>query len=410
MLSTTVGVRRIDGNSIPLSAKVFVVSCVMALTVFQRVAFTPFKIPMLTIVLFAGMSLLIYDRRVKIDVTKCVLYFICMTALILSTLLGRLLGKESNASDLISLFWLIIIYFPFVLAWNGDPTKVFGFFVSTFLGVMSILAVVGILQYTFQFVGIDLANLTWSFFPESFLLPGFNYDIPIRWGHYLQKANGVFFLEPSFFCKAMGTAVLIELLFRGSVLRLMLYHIALVLSFSGTGFILLAAGYLFLIGRLNARTIVFLSGVLVTAILFATITGYSDIFIERIGEFGSTQSSAHYRFIAPFKGIVELELYNNLISSYGPGSGDEAAERYYSHLGYYLKFLYEYGLIPAILFTFFIIVCATRYGAPASVVFALLVSYFFLGGGLLEPVSITYLVLFTSFFHFNLKTPPNQSV
>jgi hypothetical protein len=282
--------------------------------------------------------------------------------------------------------------------WDEDAAMVHGYFVDTYLKVIVVMAIIGVAQYTVQYVGISLSDLVWSRVPESFIRGVYNYDIWIEWGSNLRKANGVFFLEPSFFSKALALAILLELLYRGNVVRLILFHVALVLTFSGTGIILAAVGYTLLPFRRFDFRILLIIGMIVLVIAFLLMTGYSDIFVGRLDEFTNPNASAYKRFIAPYKSIVEFELYNNILSGFGPGSGQGAAKDIGTHLGYFFKFFYEYGMLPMIMFLVFVVSCTLGNGVPAALIIALFVSYTVLGGGLLEPMVITKILLLCSWF------------
>ncbi len=391
----TIVTQIVEQRVIPLSAKLLAWSTILGMTFFQRLSVTSLDIPVIELVLYICIAWLLYEQRIKVDLNKSLLFFLSCAILVLSTLLGDM---AAGSTGLISLSWIIILYLPFIFVWDANTAEVYKYFVDTYRKVIVVMAVIGIAQYTLQFVGISLSDLVWSRVSEKFIRGVYNYDIWVEWGSNLRKANGVFFLEPSFFSKALALAILLELLYRGNVVRLILFHVALVLSFSGTGIILAAVGYALLLFRRFDFRILLIIGMTVLVIAFVLLTGYSDIFVGRLDEFANPNASAYKRFIAPYKSIMELELYNNFLSGFGPGSGQEAAKDVGTHLGYFFKFFYEYGVLPMIMFLVFVVSCVLGNGVPAALIIALFVSYTVLGGGLLEPMIITKILLLCSWF------------
>jgi hypothetical protein len=139
-----------------------------------------------------------------------------------------------------SLGFLLVVQFPLVfrLASSGISYR----HVLTFLSTVGcICAVIGLLQFASQFVlGSNVAFFLDKSLPEGLMMKGYNSLIPLYWSSPVYKSNGVFSLEPSFFCQFLAMAVVAELLVGPRVLRLLVITAGLVSSYSGTGLTMLA--------------------------------------------------------------------------------------------------------------------------------------------------------------------------
>src|SRR3954471_18308335 len=104
-----------------------------------------------------------------------------------------------------------------------------------------VTAVIGVVQFAGQFaVGPDVAFFLDKHLPESVTVSGYNSLIPLYWSSPVYKSNGVFFLEPSFFCQFLAIALVAELVLAPRALRLVMLAAGLLCSYSGTGLTMLA--------------------------------------------------------------------------------------------------------------------------------------------------------------------------
>jgi hypothetical protein len=166
--------------------------------------------------------------------------------------------SDSPISSALSLPYLLVVHIPLLFTVTSSE-----FAYKDLLRLLSFLscasAVIGVLQYGGQFiVGPDLAFFLDTHLPESLLLQGYNRMNPLYWGTTLLKSNGLFFLEPSFFCQFLAIGVIAELLLGSRLLRLFLMGSGLVVSYSGTGLTMLALVLpFFLIRRENLKLVLF---------------------------------------------------------------------------------------------------------------------------------------------------------
>src|SRR5262249_21948430 len=100
----------------------------------------------------------------------------------------------------------------------------------------------GVLQFAVQFVaGVDGMFPLDSVLPASLFTKGYNLRIPVVEGGNIYKSTGFFLLEPSHFSQVCGLGLLIEIVMFKRLWHLAAYVLGLVLSFSGTGIMLLLA-------------------------------------------------------------------------------------------------------------------------------------------------------------------------
>ena len=96
--------------------------------------------------------------------------------------------------------------------------------------------------------------------PEALIQQGYHFEIPLDFRTSIRKSNGVFFLEPSHFSRALALAILLEVSYTRSIVRLTALVGALILTFSGTGLIVLAAGSPLLLRYLDVRLLALVRG------------------------------------------------------------------------------------------------------------------------------------------------------
>ena len=85
------------------------------------------------------------------------------------------------------------------------------------------------------------------------LLPRFNTVIPVQHGASLFKSNGFVFIEPSTFSQFLALAIVIELAVFHSMRRFALFALAYLVTYSGTGLIVLAATLPLFLGSVRVK-------------------------------------------------------------------------------------------------------------------------------------------------------------
>ena len=167
-------------------------------------------------------------------------------------------------------------------------------------------------------------------------------------------------LEPSIFSQLCALGVLLTFVYckKESVkwILTILFGISIILSFSGTGIILLAvfmAVYFFKINDKINKKIAFVVIAIATIIIVIVIRpDVVSYMLNRLNEFSKDNSSGSIRFVQPYK--IMLMTFSNCFLGIGPGNNTFAGN--YFGLGNimvtagYAKVGIEYGILGLIFF------------------------------------------------------------
>jgi hypothetical protein len=310
-----------------------------------------------------------------------------------------------NSRMLTSYCLLILMYFMFTLYRPGTPARYNGT-LRAFQFVLLILSFLAVAQFFAQFF-VDGRSLVefYGVVPE-FLLTSYytgvvNTVIPITAGSSLIKSNAIFLVEPSTLSLITALGILIEVLEFRRLRYLFFLALSFLLSYSGTGLVLLL---LFLPVAALAKRRVLPYALLV--IIFAVVllgSGIVDLsaFTSRTGEFEDPAASGFARYVAPFwlaGDYIHSATPGALLLGNGPGTAAAfaSASWYSSTTGTWIKLFYEYGLMGSLVLILFFAGCLKETLCPKLIVAALIFSYFFLSGSLLStPFLILMVVLLT---------------
>jgi len=219
--------------------------------------------------------------------------------------------------------------------------------------LLAIIAIAGILQFALQFVGLGLFAFT-GLLPAGILYEtGWNLQIPVGIGSIL-KSNGFFLVEPSVFSQFMGIGLIIEALTLRRVRFLALFALGLLLSFSGTGWIiLLGFGATAFVGLGRRGLVIGLGALLILAFAFGAMMvlapEFAAAFSDRVAEFQTPGTSAHLRFITPFwllQDVLAREP-SALFVGIGAGASERLTLPYLFNVNTPIKIVLEYG-VPAL--------------------------------------------------------------
>ncbi|HEY4366353.1 MAG TPA: hypothetical protein VGN07_03905 [Steroidobacteraceae bacterium] len=246
----------------------------------------------------------------------------------------------------------------------------------------ALIALLGVVQFFLQFVlGHGAAFPIDTALPDMFRVKNFNDVIPLKYGSNTFKSNGVVMIEPSIFSQLCALGLIAELCSSNRRLRLGLYAAGLVVGYSGTGLLVLAVS-LPIVVLLRRRWDLLLEGALFLVIIaiFAEPL-HLDIFLRRLGEFGSAGSSADARFVS-WQVLFSEKLWNSPIHAlfgYGIGSFITEATGYGAAQMAHTKIIFEFGVLGAILYIGFLLYCFFSSPAPLPLRFAILIAYFMNG-------------------------------
>ena len=300
----------------------------------------------------------------------------------------------------------MLVYLPYALSLRR-PDGVFEACIGAFQAMVLACAIAGIAQFALQFV-LDPA-LLFTFhglLPDAVLLKGWGNMQPLEWGGSIYKANGVVLNEPSTFSQYLALAIVIEVLFFGRLVRLATYGVALLLSYSGTGLMLLAMLLPWVL--LHRRAYKALGGLAVLGLLAVVLGEWWNMqaLVGRAAEFTQDGSSATARYVAGawlVAGYV-LSWPPDLLFGLGPGSFLDTAQRqsFEAHDAALWKLVFEFGLVGTLAFAvMFAVVLFDRVRSP-WVAAALGIGFLAFGGMLLDTRLHVLVLLFCTL----TKWPP----
>ena len=189
----------------------------------------------------------------------------------------------------------------------------------------AVIAAAGVLQFFAQFAGVRIFAFT-GILPAPILYEyGYNTSIPVGVGSLL-KSNGFFLIEPSTFSQVMALGLIIEMLAFRRVVFLLLFALAELLSFSGTGWIVLASFVAASMVGMGQRGIALAAAtVLLLGLAFGigslAAPDFAHAFEQRIGEISHPGTSGHRRFVTPFWALSDTLNEQPSAALIGLGSG-----------------------------------------------------------------------------------------
>jgi hypothetical protein len=337
------------------------------------------------LVTLAVIVILAMRGSLTLDPVRTVLFFVLAATVSLSAALN------AGMASMPSLALFLIMYAPFIFSLRGGADEaVFRGCVKAFQFMVLICALMGILQFVAQFVlGASIPFTFHGLLPDQILLTGFNTANPLSWNSPYFKSNGFFLVEPSTFSQYLAIAIVLELLFYGATLRLLVLGLALPTSYSGTGLILLALLLPWVMLYKRAYGAIF--GALVFGVIVVATGSLwnADALFSRAGEFGSEGSSANARFVAGawLIGSFLLDSARDVVFGLGPGSYAQFVKLvpYEAHDPAWAKMIFEYGLFGSAVFWPFFLIALFRNTMSRWISWSMLIGFFTFGGMLLDP-------------------------
>ena len=338
--------------------------------------------------------------RLVVHGTRFALYCALLSLAGVSLVVNDTFAAQDGTS-ITSFALLAMMYLPFVFmlrpgaAGNIDTDWI----LRAFANVGLFCAVAGIAQFAAQFV----IHADWLFDFTPYLPAwlrssgGYNTVIPAADG--LFKSNGFFFKEPSLFSLAVAFALLLEIARFRRWLRLGTLVLALMLTYSGSGLLVLAVGLLFPLRLRNFLRLgaVALVGALAAFLLWDVLN--LDFTLGRVEEFTQPRASAYMRYVAPVRLIAEsiMEHPWTFWIGFGPGTiyrtgGDIWGWFYEYHDPTIAKLIFEYGVIGLAIAVALVVVALRNPATPIQVRAAAFFCWIATGGFLLTP-ELTYLMI-----------------
>jgi hypothetical protein len=292
----------------------------------------------------------------------------------------QILQPESFSPTSFLLLAAVHLPYAFYLPDGDDGERI----VKFFLGSVTVLACLGIAQYGLEFV-VNVRYLfpIENFVPDHFIVQLFNHQAAMEYGSQEYRANGVFMLEPSFFSQVLAVAIVAELCTRARVSRLVLFGVALIVSYSGTGVIVLAICIPLVIVKRHRWGLLLFGILALMALIPLQEYIHADRLIARLAEFNSHQSSGYSRFVGGFYLFDQFLWHDPWRTLFGFGAGafsDYAPRAHYGAAEMALfKVVFEFGIVGAVAYFGFLFCCLYYSRAPRALTLAVGITYFLNG-------------------------------
>ena len=265
--------------------------------------------------------------------------------------------------------WLLVLtlYLPFVFSLRKDAvgTSLWPWVVNLYVSFALFIAVAGIAQFLVQFI----YRPAWLF-DYTPLIPAPIRGFEVWKGVHLvgewYKSNGFFLREPSFLSLHMGFAMLCELCLARRRWVMAVLGLALLLSYSGSGLLVLAVALLFPLGR---HSLLRFAAVGAAAALLFYLFGDAlqlNYTVGRVGELSADTSSAYCRFIHPAVVTVQDFDANPWTSLLGHGPGT-LHKMYDTCETTFAKVPFEYGLLGTLAFGMLALAALGRPSVPSRI-------------------------------------------
>lgn len=345
---------------------------------------------------YTGLVFLAWRRRIALNLERMALFLVFAAFAVISNLVSQ------TDFSVGSLLLVLVLYAPYTLDLKISPeTYLKG--MRFFTNIMVFAAVLALAE---QLIQVTVGARAWpsmdTLLPKSILLPQFVYLQPIRYGSLLMKPNAFFFLEVSFLAQFLALALMVEFLYFGRLWRLILFGLSILLTFAGTGLLLVLLCAPLVIPQLNRRTLLIMSGVALVTLLLALQLGWYDLISHRFTEYQRADSSSSHRFVAPVLELARVMRSRNiLITGEGAGSIQETLDFTWWPAA---KLMVEYGLLTTMAFFVYLGVSVFRQAPNIRLAVVVLVFFNFLGGGLATPVYALTPLLFCGLMH----VPPRR--
>lgn len=351
-------------------------------------------------------GLLVFDRRRLI-------LFIALSALAMAGVAWHVTGAGQFGGGQMSYTSLaqFLLLTSFATLSFAEAVSEAAFF-RLFTGVLALIGVAGALQFAAQIVGLRLFAFT-GVLPDGILFEGiYNLQIPVGFGDLL-KSNGFFLLEPSIFSQLMALGLMVEAVGPRRLAYFGVFVTGLFLSFSGTGWIVLAT---FLLGStigMGARGGLISLRVAAAVLLAVGITAVFapdalQSMAARFGEINTPGTSGHVRFITPFWLMSDVfgQGPGAALLGIGGGASEALTLPYLYAVNTPVKVAVEYG-IPAVFVYVLLFAVGQRTPAQLSLVLPALVLFLFTGGYQQFPPMVFVILLLVTVARLKIGDGPS---
>ena len=339
-------------------------------------------------VLYAGLTGLGVAGYLAVQPVRLVLF----AGFLLAATIGHVIGGHSFSIP--ALVLVLLLYFPFIFVFDVSRPAFLRWMNANQIFAVVLAGIVAA-QHIMQLLwGAESWPDMRDFVPENLLFPSYNYMNAMQYGSSIYKPNGVFLLEPSFVSQFAAIAIVVEIVYFRRIWRLGLFFAMLLLSFSGSGLLILALSSPLIFARLSRQMVLGVLFTLAMMVPVATSIGWLDEISSRAGEFNRPGTSGYSRYAEPIE-VVRKSSRDPLIVLRGAGAGATPASGMSLPV---TKMFTEYGLLATI-FLFGLICYATFSGTPSLRLALILFLYYNLGGGGMSlPIYVIPLLIMCGMF------------
>lgn len=335
------------------------------------------SIPMSWPLIFAAAFIGLYFGRLRFDISRLAAYCAAMGLICL------IQAAQGMPFSVPSFVLMSVTYLMLILrAGEGQFTQDVA--IRWFLALSTFIAICGIAQFVLQFVlPVEFVFPIENFLPESLIVDDFNMAARLTYLSDIFRSNGVFMLEPSFFSQLLAVAIVVELCNRSRNSRLLIYLVALVMTYSGTGLVVLAVCLPLLVIQRQRWDLMAGAGLIaLVMIVFAPFVNL-DLFVERFNEFDNPKSSGFERFVGAFY-LFDQFLWTDVWRGlFGIGAGSywpySQAAILPAHEMAHSKIIFEFGVVGATIHFTFLSYCIFKSQAPFLIRLAIFVTFFMNG-------------------------------
>jgi len=304
----------------------------------------------------------------------------------------------TGSTQIAALIIGMLCWFFYICCYRKSDVNNFLKIVDFYQSGMRIMAIYGIYQVIGSYFGLPFIDLRL----EGFHVEGYNWSNPISIGGIVLRRANAIFREPSFFSQFLAISILIyfqslicgvekKARFR-SIKWICISMLALILSFSGTGLIMVILGGIILLSTNNvSKTLAFIKRnavfviveIMMIIVLIFVENPISTYLVGRLTEMNGNNlgASAYLRFVQPFTLSMAVMKNSNLYIGLGIGNAFE----YTRIVGTYVygiiasivpRTITEEGIIGFSILVFFYIRMISKHNCYLSEYKALLVGTF----------------------------------
>ena len=297
-------------------------------------------------------------------------------------------------STMLTGYFLFVIFFSLYSFSRPTTADQYKSTLQAFQFLVMLLSCLAVVQLAAQFVGeYDRLTHFYGLIPDFLLGPVQANGPPLTYF----RSNGIFLAEPATLSQLTALGILIEVLEFRRLSYLLVLALGFLLSYSGTGLMLLIL-FLPLAGLRHDRAASPALLVVIFALgLFATGIIDVSVFTSRANEVQNRGTSGFGRLVAPFYLAAEhfdIEALQALLLGSGPGTVKIFVSTWANTLytgnfaATWLKVLHEYGVIGSFIFGCFFACCLRRSRCPGLVTAAVLFAWVFLQGSMTITIAL----------------------